>query len=289
MKPALRALLFILLAGPCTAANAQRHVLYSPLPRGTERPQALEAARQVLLARGWEATLTDRQTIEARKGLSGIRISMWDNSLLYDDLTDRPQMRQRNRAEGPKRAAVPQAEIDALRADFGAAFAGKLPAVAAARVAGPGHVLLGGIAPSADPASVLGVARHAFAARRWQVTSDSENSFIARIRSGDTDSTLLVFLADGALRYTEGTVNRRGEKAEVPDRWIANVRKEIGRALAADGTREAPQPAAREPAPRAAQAGDAAERLRKLKSALDAGLITQAEYDAKRAEILGGL
>jgi hypothetical protein len=35
--------------------------------------------------------------------------------------------------------------------------------------------------------------------------------------------------------------------------------------------------------------GDAEERLRTLKSLLDRGLITQAEYEAKRAEILKGL
>jgi hypothetical protein len=288
MKSRLRVLLFVLLAAAGAPASAQRHELFSPLPSGMDRAQALQVARQVLGARGWQLAQTDRDSLEARKGLSGIRISAGYNSLQYNDLTDRRHMRQRNREEGPSLAAIPQPEIDGLRADLGAAFAGRFTAVPGAEPGTPSTVLFDRIDPSLSPTSVMEAARHAFIGRRWKLTSEGEEVFVAQIRTVETDATLRVFFADGALRYTDVT-NRYGEKgytekSRVPERWIVNLRSDIGR-IFADLRRET-RPAAREPAPRAAQAGDAAERLRKLKSMLDSGLITPAEYESKRAEIL---
>ena len=280
MKSLTRAMLFVLLGAICAVASAQRNVLYSPLPTGTNRQQAMEAAWRVLVARGWLPAQTDRDSLEARKGMSGIRIAMRDNSLRYQDMTERARMRQRNREEGPSLTAIPQPELDGLRADLAAAFAARFPPVPGIPVATPSEVLLGGIDSRADPASVLEVARRAFVDRRWNVSAEGEETFVARIHAVDTDSTLRVFVADGALRYTDHTVDRRGAKGNTPDRWIANVRADIDRALAALPTREAAPPAG---------PGDAGERLRKLKAMLDSGLISQGEYDTKRAEILKGL
>jgi len=140
------------------------------------------------------------------------------------------------------------------------------------------HVLYSPLPSGTGGPQALDAARHAFVARRWQVTAESENSFVARIRHLDLDSTLQVSLADGALQYADHTINRKGEKTRVPDRWIAYLRGDIDRALAA-----------REPSFEAAQGRDPAERLQRLKAMLDSGLISRGEYDTKRAEILKGL
>ena len=145
---------------------------------------------------------------------------------------------------------------------------------AAAPLKEPGQVLVA-VPAGADAQKVMQAARNAFARRKWAVGSDADGALVARNRNFDIDSTLKVFLADGALRYIDGTVDSRGGKAQVPERWLNYVRADLRRSIAALAQRPA--------------AADPAERLRRLKSMLDAGLITQAEYDAKRAEIIKGL
>jgi len=271
--PLRAALVALLLAAG--GASAQRSFTLAPVPEGVGREQALEVARQVLAARGWNSTQTDVDSLEARKSISGIRIRFTNDVLRFSDLSERQrgETQRQHRDSGAQLAAIPQPELDGLRADLAAAFAGDLPAHAAKPAAPRSQVLLP-VSPVLDAVRVMAETRGAFERRRWQVTQGESGSLVAHLRRGDTDSTLRVFLADGALRYSDRTTSRGGEKVQVPERWIGYLRSDISQALAAL------------PATRAA---DPAERLRTLKALLDGGMITQAEYDAKRAEILKGL
>ena len=130
----------------------------------------------------------------------------------------------------------------------------------------------------ADRYRVMLATHNAFIRRKWVVGSDADGAVVARNRNFDVDSTLKVFLADGALRFIDSTVDPKGNKAQVPERWLNYIRSDLRRSFATFEQRAA-----------AAKDADPTERLRRLKSMLDAGVISQAEYDAKRAEILKGL
>lgn len=275
MKSALRATLFALLVGASGGASAQRNFNLAPVPEGVGREQALEVAGQVLSARGWSPTQTDMDSLEAQKSISGIRITFRNGMLRFGDLSERQrgEKQRHHRESGAQIAAIPQPEIDGLRADLATAFAGSRPAGTSKAATVPSQVLLS-VSPTLDPARVMAATRRAFVGRRWEVRPDESGSLVANLRSGDTDSTLRVFLADGALRYTDRTTGRNGQRDKVPERWIGYLRSDIRQALAALP---------------ATKAADPTERLRTLKALLDGGMITQAEYDTKRAEILKGL
>src|SRR6185436_17110646 len=125
MKFALRAALFGLLLAASAAASAQRSVFVTSLPEGVDSRQALEVARQVLTANGWTIVPADNTSIGAEKQRSGLRVYVADRALRFSDQSLRSKgVRQReHRDEGPQLTAVPQAELDALRADLRAAFA----------------------------------------------------------------------------------------------------------------------------------------------------------------------
>lgn len=135
----------------------------------------------------------------------------------------------------------------------------------------PGQVLAT-LPAGTDPEKAMQAAYNAFAGRKWAVSRDVEGAIVARNRNFDIDATLKVFVGDGALRYIDGTVDSKGRKAQVPERWLNYIRADLRRPT---------RPAARDE--------DAAGRLQRLKSLLDRGLITPNEYEAKRAEILKGL
>src|SRR5947208_9233386 len=122
----MRIALFAVLLAAFAQAHAQKGVLVSPLPEGMESKQVLEVARQVLTEHGWALVPGDARTLEAKKDRSGLRLFVSEKALRYNDQSVAPGMRQRNREEGPQVAAVPQEEIDALRADLVAAFEGRL-------------------------------------------------------------------------------------------------------------------------------------------------------------------
>ena len=288
----MRPVLFGLLFTAFTHAGAQSGVLVSPLPDGVDSRQALEAARRVLVARGWELVPEDRASVEGYKGNSGVRMFAGDRELRFTDLSLRPRgsNAREYRESGPQLAAIPQTEIDGLRADLVAAFAGKFAAVPGAAPGTLSVVLFDRIDPGLSSKTVMDAARRAFIGRRWNVTPEGEAVFVAQIKRFETDATLRVFFANGALHYADIT-NRYGEqryrdKSRLPERWINNLRADIGNTLIAVPRREAARAA---PVQQPATPGDATERLRKLKSMFESGLITQGEYDSKRAEILKGL
>ena len=141
----------------------------------------------------------------------------------------------------------------------------------------PSKVLL--VVPAgADRYRVMLATHNAFVRRKWVVGSDANGAVVARNRNLDVDATLRVFLAGGALRFIDSTVDAKGRKAEVPERWLNYIRADLRRQFGSAAQREV-----------AVKASDPVERLRKLKAMLDAGLITQPEYDSKRAEIIKGL
>jgi len=284
----MRPTLFALLCAAVAQASAQSGVLVSPLPEDMGGAKAIEVARQVLAAHGWTLSPADRTSIEARKDNSGMRVFASDRALRFSDQSVRPRgtKQREHRDEGPQLTAVPQSEIEALRTDLVAAFEGRLPLAGAAPVKTPSKVLLGGIPAGADPQRVMQAAREAFVGRRWEVKDDVDGAIIADIHGAQESATLKVFVADGALRYTDRSVDRKGARAQVPERWLNNIRADLRQPIGQLAPREEKRPAARSTP---ADAGDPVERLRKLKAAFESGLITQAEYDAKRAEILKGL
>jgi len=288
MKLALRGALLTLLLAACSAASAQRNVFVPALPEGVDRSQALEVARQVLVTHGWAIIPGDATSIDAEKERAGLRIFVSDRALRFNDQSLRGRgVRQREqRDQGPPLAAVPQAELDALRADLIAAFAGELPLAGSKPMKVPSELLLGGIPANLESEKVMQTARSAFTARRWEVSADKDGAFTAHIRGNDAESELRVFLADGALRYTDRTTDRKGQKSKVPERWMNYVRTDLRNSLSLLAAREGQKPVARGGSP---AESDPVERMKKLKAMLDGGLISQAEYDAKRAEILKGL
>ena len=284
----MRSALLALLCAFATQASAQNGVLVSPLPDDVGGAKAIEVARQVLAARGWTLATSDRSSIDARKDNSGIRVFASDRALRFSDQSVRPRgtKQREHRDEGPQLTAVPQDEIEALRADLAAAFEGRLPLAGVTPAKISSRVLLGGIPADADPQRVMQAARSAFVGRRWEVKDDVDGAFIADIHGATESATLKVFLAEGALRYADRSVDRNGARAQVPERWLNNIRYDLRPTISLLARREETRPAVRaDPA----APSDPAERLRRLKSLLDGGLITQAEYEAKRAEILKGL
>jgi hypothetical protein len=283
----MKAALFVVLFAAFAQAGAQSGVLVSSLPEDYETRGTLEVAGKVLVARGWTLAPSDRTTLDARKDNSRMRVFVRGYALRFADqsVRDRGQKQREHRDEGPQLTAVPQAELDALRADLAAAFEGKHSLSGAAVPKVPGQVLL--VVPAgADTLAVMKAARDAFVGRRWEVTAEGDDAFVADIRGVQESTTLKVFLADGALRFIDRSTDRNGAKAQVPERWLNNIRVDLRRVIITLAPRPERGPVARATAP--AQ-GDAEERLRTLKSLLDRGLITQAEYEAKRAEILKGL
>src|SRR6266496_1553531 len=128
-----------------------------------------------------------------------------------------------------------------------ALFAVLLAALAPAHAqpAAPGQVLLA-VPAGADPQQVMEAARSAFARRKWAVSLGADGALVVRNRNFDIDAMLRVFLADGTLRYIDDTVDSKGRKSQVPERWLNYIRADLSR-----------------PAPRRDQ--DATERLRQLK------------------------
>jgi hypothetical protein len=273
MRVALFAILLLTFAG----AHAVADVLVSPLPAGVDGEKILQMTRDVLSARGWELIPEDASTIEARKTGIGLRIFIADNALRFSDRAQTSRT-GRNRDRRGARVAVAEEEIDALRTDLAAAFAGNPPVAGAA-----GRLLLGDLPRNLSDEQILRVVWSALAGRRWVVQPGDGDTVVAELKSVDTTGHLKVFMVAGELRYTdEGTKNRSsGAASRLPDNWIANLRADTAKLLQRLSTTQKPPPSASSRA--------VAERLRAAKELHDSGALTRDEYDAKRAEILKGL
>lgn len=92
----------------------------------------------------------------------------------------------------------------------------------------------------------------------------------------------------GGAAYHVGKKTQQGRQAEADqDAQIAELQQQQA---AQQYAQPAPPPVAAAPAPAAAQpaAGGIAEELTKLKGLLDAGVLTQAEFDAAKQRIIAG-
>jgi hypothetical protein len=213
----MKAALFVVLFAAFAQAGAQRGVLVSSVPDGADARSTLEVARKVLVARGWTLAPSDRTTLDASKDNMNMRVFVSDGKLRFSDQSVRPrgQKQREHREEGPQLTGVPQAEIDSLRADLVAALPGQLISVPA----------------GADPQAVMKAARDAFTGRRWDVKEEADGGFVADIRGAQDSATLKVFLADGALRFLDRSTDRNGGKAQVPERWLNNIRTDLRRTM----------------------------------------------------------
>ena len=287
MKLPLRSALFALLGLAFAEAAAQTAVLVAPLPQGFATAQILYVTRQVLLGRKWTVLSEDERSLIAENDGSSLRIIVDSDAVRYVDRSRPPRgggaAGRRNRREPREEllSAVPQAELDGLRADLAAAMAAGPSAIpGTAPIAGKpavptGQVLVAKL-PNVDPVRAGDAVRLALASRGWKLLPEEDGAVVAHQRNGDADAKVKIFLADGALRFIDQSTRRDGaSKAQVPERWIGYLRADIEKALAS--------------LPAAKAADPVEERLRRLKSLLDSGTITPQEYDQKRAEILKGL
>ena len=153
----------------------------------------------------------------------------------------------------------------------------------------PGQLLYGNLSPRLDAGVILETARNAFIVRNWQIMADTSEGFDAQFSSRDIEAKLHVFVIGSELRYLDdSTIHNGAQRAMAPGKWMATLRRDLRSAFASVNVRAESQPAAGVARPQAA-ARDPVQRLRELKSLLDSGLITQAEYEAKRAQILKDL
>ncbi len=121
-----------------------------------------------------------------------------------------------------------------------------------------------------------------------------EDLFNAKLNQGMMFSTLSFQTAGGAIHKVEYLPKVQAKKLySICQRHEENARevrrqKELeARRASAGGINFAPPPAAAAPLPVAAAAAvDPVEKLASLKKMLDAGLIEQHEFDAKKAEVL---
>ena len=273
----MKAALFVVLLAAAAPVGAQSGVLVSSLPEGYDTLRVLEVAREVLIARGWTLAPSDQTTLDARKDNSKMRVFVGAGKLRFTDqsVRDRGQRQREHRQEGRQLSAVPQAEIEGLSADLANALGGGLP----------GQVLVA-VPAGVDPEEVMKAARGAFVGRRWAVKDEADGGFVADIYGAQDSATLKVVLAEGALRFLDRSTDRKGQRSQAPERWLNNIRADLRRTMVTLAPRQERGPITSAPAP---ARGDMEERLRTLQSLFAGGLITQAEYEAKRAEILKGL
>jgi hypothetical protein len=126
-------------------AGAQSGVLVSSLPADYETPGHARGRRQGPRRARLDADAERSDTtLDARKDNSRMRVFVRGRRCASADqsVRDRGQKQREHRREGPHLTAVPQAEIDALRADLESAFAGTLPLAGVVVPTIPGQVLL---------------------------------------------------------------------------------------------------------------------------------------------------
>lgn len=162
-------------------------------------------------------------------------------------------------------------------------------------------VLLEYVPPDVADAAVMDTVKQALTGRKWTVSPGEDGALIAELSDRSTDAKLEFFLEGRTVRYREvevtkdfvstgfgpantGTRTPVKARSTVPERWLANLRQDLSRQLAAN---RASAPAPTVPAPQTeAAASSIKARLETLKELLDAKLITQSEYEQKRQKIL---
>jgi hypothetical protein len=159
------------------------------------------------------------------------------------------------------------------------------PAFAQSRPANA-KLLIAPLPAGIDQAGLLKITAMALTERGWTVVETTDDQVSGRIERLGYDARLRIFVADNALQYVEDTKRLQNEgwgrtsmkQIETPENWMGFLRKSIMARIATVERKPAPAPVP-----------DATTRLQSLKELLDKGLITQPEYEQKRAEILKSL
>lgn len=178
------------------------------------------------------------------------------------------------------------------------AVGGMVGAVPDSLAAERDYTLLVSTPPNVDREVVSWAAATAFNGRGWTVKSQSEDHVTGYLNHRGIEATLELKILDGKIDYYCDCVKRvrarrvgvrrtpRKEKSEIrpytPEGWIHNIRKDITKNL-----RNQAVSARRSNAK--LQGPSAKQRLRSLQTLLDDGLVTQEEYDSKRAEIISDM
>lgn len=157
-------------------------------------------------------------------------------------------------------------------------------------LASEGKLLVDEIPATLPPEAVIGVARQALLGRSWQVLKETPGSVEASLQQRGVSSTITIELQARSLFYrdrtrqfmTFGDMGGAAVDAPMPEHWLDFLRADIRAGLAQLAL-------TRKTAQEACAADDAAARLRRLQQLRDEQLLSPAEYEAKRAEILKAL
>jgi hypothetical protein len=148
------------------------------------------------------------------------------------------------------------------------------------------ELLLKRIPLAVDKPTAIEIVRQVFVERGWQVTAKDAGSVSATYVSQAIEAKVRIFLADRSLRYEETALDRdaarRGSASptiRTPARWINGLIEDVGQSLQSQALDLAWSSQQRTPY----------DRMAELKKMFDAGLISSAEYEQKRADILKNL
>jgi hypothetical protein len=143
-------------------------------------------------------------------------------------------------------------------------------------------LLLAELPTGVDKKALIGIISTALIGRRWTVFDASADSVSAKIRYSNYEARIRIFAADNVLKYVDSTEWQdstsnqaaKGTPPPLPERWIYLLRSDINARLDQHKRQAANEPST---------------RMQRLKELLDKGLITQSEYEKKRAEIVKSL
>jgi hypothetical protein len=143
-------------------------------------------------------------------------------------------------------------------------------------------LLLAELPAGVDKKALMGIVSTALIGRRWTVFDTSADSVSAKIRYSNSEARIRIFTADNVLKYVDSTEWQdsasnqaaKGTPPPLPERWIYLLRSDISTRLDQHKRQAANEPST---------------RMQRLKELLDKGLITQSEYEKKRAEIVKSL
>jgi hypothetical protein len=155
-------------------------------------------------------------------------------------------------------------------------------------------VLVENVPAGLDKATVLTVVRNALTYREWTIVDTFPSAISAKISRGRVDARIRISVVDKTLRYQESALttelSTRVTKTSTPSRWINFLRSDITTELEARAKAGATEASSKETPKAASKAStNTVQRMEELKQLLDRGLISNEEYERKRAEILKDL
>lgn len=152
------------------------------------------------------------------------------------------------------------------------------------------QVLVPELPSTVDELQVMTIVQRALQGRSWIVTEIEPLSISATLSHQIYDAKLRIFKSGDALLYeqsaiatmTGGLNTGLKTKSDVPSRWIEFLKSDIETQLTAVSVRQMESEVT-------CSKMTAATRLRDLKSLLDEKLLTDVEYEIKRAEVIKDL